>query len=118
MADLRLDDPIECIPIDLCVNALITTCWYMGTVARENGEKFKVFNMGSSRDYAITGRELMSQGIEMGYRYPSTKQIRPPVEAYHFIPSKQYIRLKAFFTHTLFAYMIDFLLVITGQKPM
>lgn len=118
MADLRLDDSVECIPVDLCVNAIIACCWYMGTVAKEKGEKLKVFNMSSSRDYPITGRELMTMGIECGYKYPSTKQIRPPVEAYHHVPTRAYIKMKAFFTQTLFAYMIDFLLIITGQKPM
>ncbi|KAI1293554.1 Fatty acyl-CoA reductase 1 [Halotydeus destructor] len=117
IASLRLDDPVECIPVDLCVNSMISTCWYMATVARENGEKFKVFNMGMSQDAAYTGRKLQSMGIELGYRYPSTKQIRPPIEPYNFVPSQPYIKLKAFFTHTLFSIMIDTLLVLTGQKP-
>lgn len=118
MADLRLDDPVECVPVDLCVNALITCCWYMACVARPAGEKLKCFNMSSSHDFPITGRELMTQGIEIGHMYPSTKQIRPPAEAYHHVPSRPYIKIKSFVSQTLFAYMIDFLLLITFQKPM
>ena len=116
MANLRLDYPIELVPVDLCVNAILGTAWYMCN--RPQAENLKVFNMPSSRDAPWTGREMFGYGIACGYQYPSVKQIRPPVEQYHFIPSRPYVAIKAFFTHTLFSLMIDFLLILTGQKPL
>lgn len=116
MANLRLDFPIELIPVDLCVNAILSVAWYMCN--RVEKKNLLVFNMPSSRDAPWTGREMFGYGIAMGYMYPSIKQIRPPVEQYNFVPSRAYVAIKAFFTHTLFSLMIDFLLILTGQKPL
>lgn len=115
MGNLRLDYPVEAVPVDMCVNALITLPWYM---VKKSEKPLQVFNMSSSRDRAVTGRDMFGIGIRLGYLYPSTKQIRPPVEEYHYVPTRAYVTIKAFFTHTLFSLMIDFLLLITGQKPM
>lgn len=117
MANLRLDYPIELVPVDLCVNAILGISWFMCNRPQPNGN-LQVFNMPSSRDAPWTGREMFGYGIALGYLYPSVKQIRPPVEQYHFVPSRSYVAIKAFFTHTLFSLMIDFLLIITGQKPL
>lgn len=115
MGNLRLDYPVEAVPVDMCVNALITLPWYM---VQKSEKSLQVFNMSSSRDRPVTGRDMFGIGIRLGYLYPSTKQIRPPVEEFHYVPTRAYVWIKAFFTHTLFSLMIDFLLLITGQKPM
>ena len=115
MGNLRLDYPVEVVPVDMCVNALITLPWYM---VHKSEKELQVFNMSSSHVRSVTGRDMFGIGIRLGYLYPSLKQIRPPVEEYHYVPTRAYVALKAFFTHTLFSLMIDFLLLITGQKPM
>lgn len=114
-AKLVMDRSIECIPVDYCVNALLTVPWYMCRVSQE---KLEVFNQCSSIENPLCGREMLQMGIDLGYKYPSLKQIRPPCNMYHYLPSRTFIEMKHFFSHILFAYMIDFLLLITFQKPM
>lgn len=113
VAHLNVNTEIELIPIDMCVNALITIPWFQ---CRRSEARIDVYNMSSSEGFPMQGREVLQEGISLGYQYPSVKQIRPPVGMHHISPSKSYVRLKDFFTHTLFCLLVDLVLILTGRK--
>lgn len=113
IAHLNVNTEIELIPIDMCVNALISIAWYQ---FGRNDKRIDVYNMSSSEAFPMQGREVLQEGISLGYQYPSLKQIRPPIDMYHISPSKSYVRLKDFFTHTLFCLLVDLVLILSGRK--
>ena len=113
IAHLNVNTEIELIPVDMCINALLTVAWQQSERATS---RIDVFNMSSSEAQPMQGREVLQEGISLGYQYPSVKQIRPPIDMYHMSPSKSYVLLKDFFTHTLFCLLIDLLLLLAGRK--
>lgn len=113
IAHLNVNTEIELIPIDMCVNALITIPWFH---CKRSQARIDVYNMSSSEGFPMQGREVLQEGISLGYQYPSVKQIRPPTAMYHISPSKSYVRLKDFFTHTLFSLLVDLILILMGRK--
>lgn len=113
---LNIYGPINVIPIDLCSNALIGVTWYVGTQHKDPSES-KVFNLPLQNTISTNAADIAPFAHKFGYMFPSTKQIRPPKEPQFYIMSKKYTRVKSFFTHTLFSLMIDFILIISGRKP-
>lgn len=113
IAHLNVNTEIELIPIDMCVNALISIAWHQ---SERCDKRIDVYNMSSSEAFPMQGREVLQEGISLGYQYPSLKQIRPPIDMYHISPSKTYVRLKDFFTHTLFCLLVDLVLILCGKK--
>ena len=113
IAHLNVNTEIELIPIDMCVNALISIAWYQ---TEKSDKRIDVYNMSSSEAFPMQGREVLLEGISLGYQYPSLRQIRPPIDMYHISPSKTYVRLKDFFTHTLFCLLVDLVLILSGRK--
>ena len=115
IAELK-DVPLEVVPIDMCVNTFLTTAYYHSV---KNKDQLLVVNMSSSShpDSSVTTIELLQQGITLGYKYPSVKQIRPPIVMYSSLPSKTYIRVHDFISHTLFSLLIDLILFISGSRP-
>ena len=119
IGELKHELPVEAVPIDMCVNSLLSTAFYHHE--KNVGEKIFVANISissSDPDSSISVRELLQEGLSLGYRFPSVKQIRPPINFYQIFPSKRYIRVHDFVSHTLFSLLIDMLLFIIGKKPM
>jgi fatty acyl-CoA reductase len=119
IGELKHELPVEAVPVDMCVNSLLTTTYYHHE--KNEGKKLLVANISissSNPESSITVRELLQEGLSLGHRFPSVKQIRPPIDLYQIFPSKQFIRLHDFVSHTLFSLMIDLILFISGRKPM
>lgn len=112
-ADLNIQEPVQAIPVDLCVNSLLAIIWFM---AEKEKETLKVFNLSLTEEIKCTAYEMMPFAIQLGYKYPSINQIRPPSAMFHHNESKVWLKIKSFFTHTLFTLLIDLILVISGRQ--
>lgn len=117
VSNIDLHASLDVVPVDVCANALLSVIWYMGTDTSSHNH-LKVFNLQMRQSIDCTGYDLLPIGIQLGWKYPSTKQIRPPTPMIHYNESKVYNEMKSFITHTLFSLLIDFILIITGRKPL
>lgn len=101
-------------PLDMCVNALITSGWYMAEKCEQSCE---VFNMNCSRGNPISIREVSVIASKLGHEFPSMKQVRPPKNGLMEKPNPIFHRICSFFTHTLFFLLMDLFLWVSGHKP-
>lgn len=110
---LNFDQVAEFIPIDVCINGMIRATWFHQEVSNR---RVDVYNISSINSQSITTRQLLTEAIDLGYKYPSIKQIRPPIQMYHFQLSKRYVQMKSFVSHTLFALLVDLILLLMGRR--
>lgn len=131
----------DLIPVDIVSNALINIVWYTGTrhaakMAMSNGvtqavtpdangnglvvkpkSDLKIFNITSGEANPITWKQYLEYGREEAIDKPSMRVVRPPA---HVMDGEGVSKLNNFVTkwvsELLFAYFIDFILIITGGK--
>lgn len=103
------------LPLDMCANTLITTGWFMACVSSNSSE---VFNMNCSRDNPISIRETSLMASKLGQEFPSIRQLRPPKKGFSKKPHPFLFAIYAFFTYTIFSYLVDYYLMLVGRKPM
>jgi fatty acyl-CoA reductase len=113
-APLDVKTKVETLPVDMCVNSLITVAWFMSTTSKD---RFKVFNVSTCRDNPVDFAEVSQISTDLGLKAPSMKQVRPPKGLYRSSQNRLYVKAYSFVTHTLFAFLVDLLLFISGQKP-
>lgn len=104
-------------PVDMLANSLIAMAWYMASDHCVDN-KLMTFNMCSSLENPITVEEFSRIASEVGHEYPSIRALRPPKDAITYLPNKVEYSLRKFISHTMFAYLVDSILFITGQKTM
>lgn len=106
----------DLIPVDIVSNALINIAWY---TACHDSSDLKVYNITSGSVNPISWYQYLEYGRNMAIEYPSTRVVRPPAKV---MTGKGHSPLSNFFTkwisEVLFAYLIDIILFICGQKPM
>lgn len=102
------------IPLDMCINSLITTGWFM---AERCQEKYDVININCTRSNPISIREVSVMASKLGREFPSMKQVRPPKSGLTEVPSPMAYKIHSFFTYTLFYHLLDMCLWLSGQKP-
>lgn len=102
-------------PLDMSVNTLIAMGWFM---ACSSANSFEIFNMNCTRDNPITIKEVSISASRLGNEFPSMRQVRPPKDGFPSKPHPVTYAIHAFFTYTLFSYLLDLYLHLIGQRPM
>ena len=106
----------DLIPVDVVANSLIVTGWHTATHPEEHN---LVLNITSSVTNPIEWNRFMHLTRESALQSPSIKLIRP-VAANPTLGDSAWGRAKhqfyKFFSHTIFAYIFDFILWATGNK--
>nr|XP_023016526.1 fatty acyl-CoA reductase wat-like [Leptinotarsa decemlineata] len=114
------DSNANIIPVDMCVNSMISTAWDVCKQfqeAKQQGKNFEIpiYNYESSCSKPITWRYFMDSSIRYGMITPTVKAI------WYFSLGlqKYYIPylLSIFFLHTLPAAFIDGILLLLGKSP-
>ena len=105
----------EIIPVDLAINGLISIAWDVV----KNYDKQKdilVYNITCSEKWRMNWRHLMVQTIDIVREYPFEMGVWYPNGSITLNPLYHYTLV--FFTQTIPAYMLDFLLMIFGKKKL
>lgn len=106
---------VEFTPVDTLANSL---CALACRTVQQRPREMKIYNICvSTLNPTPENYELIKTGLNLYLKAPSMFVIRPAV----FPPRKPTVspleyRIKRFYYHTMLAYIIDFILLICGQK--
>ncbi|CAG9770278.1 unnamed protein product [Ceutorhynchus assimilis] len=105
------------VPVDMCVNSLITAAWEVGESYRKDQKSYDimVYNYESGKDQPINWGKFMHLSHHYGIEYPSTKAIW-----YYSFKLYKYYPVYLFWTfllHTLPALLADTVLFCLGKQP-
>ncbi|XP_014212139.1 putative fatty acyl-CoA reductase CG5065 [Copidosoma floridanum] len=106
------DYNVDLIPCDMAVHAIIGLGWKVG---RERPVEPLVVNLTESRENPITWRYALDVGKKHALANPFSGPLWYPGGG--LTSSKVYHALAVFFLHTLPAYFLDALIMLTGHKP-
>lgn len=126
----------DLIPIDIVTNSLIVIAWKTASdyhkqqslnnnnemsfdKSKSSSSTLPIYNITSGDDNATTWEDFLQYGRDVAFEMPSIKMVRLPAQApkgdsvnwYGHIATK-------FFSEILFAYLVDFLLLIIGRKAL
>lgn len=131
----------DLIPVDIVTNALVSIAWaaserkvdfssddngnHLGpnattsAAAAADQATSRVFNLTTGSENPCSFYQYFSIGREEAYKRPSTRALRPLLT----IPKQKGLNpvqywIHKMFTHLLFAYLVDFMLGLFGQKKM
>lgn len=103
---------IEAIPVDTCINAILTMVQYIAT--NERSPEIPIYNMTLHESRKISNGKMFKISRDLGRKYPCTAGLWYPDGS---ITTNVLIHtLKVFFFQWIPAYFIDFLFLIFGQK--
>ena len=106
----------DLIPVDIVVNALISIGWF---TAQTTSTNLKVYNISTGTTNPITWYDYLQFSREEAVRAPSIRTVRPPASvACGQGVSKVGHFLTRWISEVLFAYIMDFILILAGKKPM
>lgn len=136
----------DLIPIDIVTNALIVIAWKTAVTHREehrelnnntvlpNGEPnglsgkcstgkptstLPIYNITSGDVNPTTWEKFLEYGREVAFSMPSIRMVRLPATAPRGDKVNWYGHMATkLFSETLFAYLIDFMLILIGQKAL
>lgn len=103
------------VPVDKVANAMIAAAWATGT--GQESENLKVYNITSNNVNTITWGELFENGYKGAVEAPSMRTVRPVIR-----PPRQtgphpiFSPLVTFFSHWMFAYFLDLIIMLCGHK--
>ncbi|KAF5290046.1 hypothetical protein FQA39_LY14827 [Lamprigera yunnana] len=103
----------DLMPVDVCVNTIIATCWKLGT--RPKSSEPLVVNSTIQKENSITWGQALELGRKHVYDNPFSVCLWYPdgsIKSNYVLHS-----LSVIFFHTLPAYLIDFCLILTRRKP-
>ncbi|XP_063620837.1 putative fatty acyl-CoA reductase CG5065 [Cydia splendana] len=103
----------EVIPVDIAINAIIVIAYKIGTQT-ERSPELPVYNITTGDDRDTTWKQVLDNGKATIRKYPFEGPLWYPdgnIRHNKFIHS-----LCVFFYHLVPAYLIDFLMLIFGQK--
>ncbi|GBP52559.1 Putative fatty acyl-CoA reductase CG5065 [Eumeta japonica] len=103
----------EGIPVDIAINAIIVSAYYVG-IQKGRTPEIPVFNVTSGDDRITTWKEALEFGKAAGRKYPFEGPLWYPNG--NIRSNKLIHNLCVFFFHIIPAYFIDFLMLILGQK--
>ncbi|XP_052869056.1 putative fatty acyl-CoA reductase CG8306 [Anopheles cruzii] len=101
------------IPVDAVVNQTLCLGWYMGT---NSFREVKVFHCTSGTTNPFKWRSVIDQMNDYLHKYPLKSAIWYP--RLKFVSSLWLYKLSSIFVHILPALVLDFVLRITGGRPM
>ena len=111
----------DLIPVDVVSNALINIAWYTASKSkdREESQELPVYNITSGSINPISWYQYLEYGRNKALENPSNRVVRPPAQV---MTGKGHSAISNFLTkwisEVMFAYFVDFILLIMGQKPM
>lgn len=109
----------DIIPVDTVANALILIAWRTAQQTQPSKDPVPIYNITTGNLNPTTWEEFLNYGREIAMKMPSIRMVRIPATVisgdginvfYH-----NMIKL---FSETLFAYLLDFIIIILGHKPM
>lgn len=101
------------IPVDFAINGLIGIP-YVESMATEKAKEVRVYNLTCSDKKKMTWGEVINSGKRICYEYPFEAGVWYPNGT--ITTNKLEHLLKIVLFHWLPAYLIDFLMLIMGQK--
>ncbi|XP_053660299.1 putative fatty acyl-CoA reductase CG8306 [Anopheles marshallii] len=101
------------IPVDAVVNQTLVLGWYMGT---NSFREVKVFHCTTSTSNPFKWRSVVDQMNDYLHKYPLKSAIWYP--RLKFVSSLWVYKLASIFVHILPALVLDFILRVTGGRPM
>ena len=108
----------DLIPVDTVANALIAIAWKTG-IDPPIAKPMKVYNITTSDVNPTTWVKYLDYGREVAVQMPSMRMVRVPAQVVHGDDINQVShRLTKIFSETLFAYFVDFVLLVLGYKPL
>ncbi|CAG9854988.1 unnamed protein product [Phyllotreta striolata] len=101
------------VPVDMAINSILTVAWKTGSEPRK--AEPEVYHITANRDNSITWGEALEIAKRHILNYPYSVCLWYPGGS----PKTTYLMhvLAAFFFHIIPAYVVDFLLQLTGNKP-
>lgn len=110
--DAELD--ADLVPVDVSINSLLMIGWKIATSPKTND--VKVYHITANRDNSITWGEALECGRKHFYENPFSICLWYPGGS---IKSNYFHHVIAvFFLHIIPAYLVDFLMILTGNKPL
>ncbi|KAI5721993.1 hypothetical protein M8J76_002099 [Diaphorina citri] len=106
------DRTMDVIPIDMVVNAIISTAWHTGS---SNHQSIPVYNFVSSSQKPTEWGHLASQGLHQAHKWPMLESIW----YISYIPTKYrwLYSLLHFVLHVIPGFVLDTYLKATGRQP-
>lgn len=103
---------IEAIPVDACINGIVVMTQHIATT--ERASEIPVYNMTIHESRKMTNGQMFKLARELGIKYPCTAGLWYPDGD---ITQNVFIHtLKVLLFQWIPAYVIDFILLCTGQK--
>ncbi|KAH9418028.1 hypothetical protein DERP_008284 [Dermatophagoides pteronyssinus] len=114
--EMRCDYISDIIPVDFVANSLIVIGYHSSLYPEKRP---KVIHITSGHKNPISWAQILNYSRMAAVKTPSVKMVRPiaqnPISAGSFVGRVNH-RLTMFFSHILFAYIFDFILLICRQK--
>lgn len=107
----------DLIPVDVVVNALISIAWHTAQTALP--DRLPIYNITTGTTNPITWYDYLLYSRKQAMRAPSMRMVRPPAQ----VVGGEGVSLVShcltkWISEVLFAYFLDFLLILTGRKAM
>lgn len=114
VTDMDTRKMCDLIPCDYVANSVISAAWY---TAVHSPDQLKVYNVTSSKLNPCSWYDYFHTGAKDLLEAPSIKTIRPVVKFEHQKGKHPIMyRLGLLVNHMLFAYFMDFIMMLMGQK--
>ncbi|KAJ8916629.1 hypothetical protein NQ315_000274, partial [Exocentrus adspersus] len=109
----NLELQADFVPVDMAINALVVIAWKRGT--RPKNDEVDVYNITSSKDYCLSWGLALDLARKHVMQYPFSVMLWYPGGS----AKKSYLAhvMAMFFFHLVPAYLVDFALVLTRNKP-
>lgn len=104
----------DTIPVDHVVNCMLAVA---ERTARAHPRDIKVYNCSSSSLNPLTWGQMFEALRKEGLKSPPYKMLRLPIEVPKHERANRFSFAMTKFSELMFAYFIDFILTICGQKP-
>lgn len=115
ICDYDTDKKISFIPVDMTTNAMIATAWHLATARPKH---IQVYHLSSDPDNTPPLVDVVEAFALAQKSSPSIKVVRPHAGVPKARPSRLRLWLTKMISHLLFAYFVDTIIWILGQKPM
>uniref|UniRef100_A0AAR5Q7C2 Fatty acyl-CoA reductase n=2 Tax=Dendroctonus ponderosae TaxID=77166 RepID=A0AAR5Q7C2_DENPD len=103
----------DVVPVDVSVNSLMLIAWKTGSQPKEN--QADVFNVTVNKKFAKSWGEALAMGRKHFYDYPFSVCLWYPggnIKSTYLAHA-----IAVFFLHLIPAYLVDFLMYLTNNKP-
>ncbi|XP_044262747.1 fatty acyl-CoA reductase wat-like [Tribolium madens] len=116
---LHLDEnlPARVVPADYVVNNILAAAWEVEQTKNEPKDKLiPIYNFPGHKNNLITWDNLINEFKKFTFVYPLSDAVW-----YRYIQTTRYKpvhKIREFFYHTLFAYLVDSVLLVAGKRPL